>query len=123
MKAWTHISKGGEMTNEQAFLYKIAGNAVIDFHRKKKSQSLDAMQESVGFDVATDEHKRTPEILDGQRVINQINELPEEYRDVLLMRYVEDMKVKDIAESLGERENTISVRINRGLAKLKETFA
>ena len=38
------------------------------------------------------------------------------------MRYIEDMTVKEIAKILGETENNVSVKIHRGIAKVKEKF-
>jgi RNA polymerase sigma factor (sigma-70 family) len=41
-------------------------------------------------------------------------------KEAIILRYVEDMSSKDMAELLGERENTILVRISRAKEKLKE---
>jgi RNA polymerase sigma factor (sigma-70 family) len=46
--------------------------------------------------------------------------LDKKYRDVILMRYVNDYSPKEIAEILGQSENAVSVRINRGLKKVQE---
>jgi len=42
------------------------------------------------------------------------------YREVLVMRYIDDMAPKEIAHILGESENAISVRLHRGIKKVKE---
>ena len=39
------------------------------------------------------------------------------------MRYVDDLSIKEIAEITGETENNVSVRIHRGLEKLRELVA
>ncbi len=41
-------------------------------------------------------------------------------KTVLIMRYINDLSVKEIAEILEEKENNISVRIHRGLQKAKD---
>ena len=51
-----------------------------------------------------------------------IKKLPQEYRDVLFMKYVSDLSLGEIADIVGEKENTIAVRIHRGIKKLKELY-
>lgn len=46
--------------------------------------------------------------------------LKPKYRDVIVMRYLEDISVKEIAQSLSKPENTIKTLINRGLRQLRE---
>jgi len=121
VRAWKHVSEGKEMDNPKAFIYKIANNLIIDWYRKKKSVSLDSMQEG-GFDVATTEHERTPEISDGAMAMENFEKLSDIYREVLTLKFVEGLQPKDIAEIIGESENVVSVRINRGIKKLQEIY-
>jgi RNA polymerase sigma-70 factor (ECF subfamily) len=48
-----------------------------------------------------------------------LDQIDEEYRDVVYMRYIEGLQPREIAEVLNESVNVISVRIHRGLKKLK----
>ena len=56
--------------------------------------------------------------------ISNINELieklPKEYTEIIVLRYFEDMKIKDIAEILRINENTVKTRLYRALKLLKE---
>lgn len=45
--------------------------------------------------------------------------LPEEYRQVIVLRYINELRPQEIASITGESENVISVRINRGIKKLR----
>ena len=45
-KVWLYICDGKKIEHEQAFLYRIARNAVIDYYKKARSASLDAILES-----------------------------------------------------------------------------
>ena len=56
------------------------------------------------------------------QILKHIETLDEKYSQVLLLRFVEDLGPKDIAKIVGESENNISVRINRGLAQLRQTM-
>lgn len=120
-KTWEYLAQGKEILQIKAFLYRVALNAIIDHRRKHKTQSLDAMMEE-GFDYQ-EEHpsaERTQSAFDSKKAIAVISQLDDKYKDVLMMRYAEDMSIKEIADITGESENNISVRIHRGLAKMED---
>ncbi len=124
-KTWEYLSKGEakEVENLRAFLYRVANNLIIDDRRKKKSLSLDAITES-GFDILSeqDEAESHENAFDGKMALDAVKNLDEKYRDVLMLRYVDDMTVSEIAKIVGESENNVSVRIHRGLEKLKSSI-
>lgn len=120
-KTWEYIAAGNEVANLKAFLYKTLNNLVIDTYRKKKAMSLDVLQED-GFDPPDEMQVQAGEMEDGRRAMQQLRAIPEIYRDVIFMRYVNGLELSEIAEITGESENTVSVRIHRGIKKLKELY-
>lgn len=120
VRTWEYLTSRKKVDNLRPFLYKVARNLIIDDHRRKKSESLESLQEK-GFDPTneTNELILKEEKFDERIAIQMIERLNEKYREVILFRYVEDMSVKDIAEILREDENNVSVKIHRGLEKLK----
>lgn len=126
MKTWLYISKGGEINNMRAFLYRTAGNTIIDEYRKQnrtdnKLESLEDMSE-YGFDPGFDDIESLIDKIDGEQAMAMIHQLPEIYSEVLFLRYSGNQSIPEIAEILGQTENTISVRINRGIKKLREIY-
>ncbi len=121
LRAWEYLAKGKKVENLRAFLYKIANNLCIDYIRRKKESSLDALVEE-GFDASLEGAREIERKSEASRAISTLQKLDELYREVMIMRYVDDLSVKEIAEIMGETENTISVRIHRSLAELKEVF-
>jgi RNA polymerase sigma-70 factor (ECF subfamily) len=118
VKVWQYLLSGNEVENMKALLYKVARNLIIDEYRKKKFDSLDTMSEA-GFEPADTGQLDTISIVEAGLLVERIKELPDAYSEVVFMRYVDDLSVKEIAEALGEQENNVSVRIHRGLHKLK----
>ncbi|MES2953100.1 MAG: RNA polymerase sigma factor [Patescibacteria group bacterium] len=121
MKVWAYIAKGNKIDNLKAFLYRTAHNLVVDEYRKHVEESLDVLAEA-GFDPGFDDTDRWIDQLDGEQAMKLLATLPEEYREAVYMRYVDGLSNKEIAEATGQLENTIAVRIKRGLAKLKEAY-
>jgi RNA polymerase sigma-70 factor (ECF subfamily) len=120
-KAWQYLADGKEIEQMRPFLYRIATNAIIDYRRKKKESSLDALTEE-GYDYAdsADVVSQREMNFEGAQAMEILSTLDDKYKDVLVMRFVEDMSVKEIAHATGETENNTSVRIHRGLDKLKK---
>jgi RNA polymerase sigma-70 factor (ECF subfamily) len=121
VKTWEYLASGNKVDNLKAFLYKVAGNLIIDYRRKKKAESLDKMAEA-GFDLRDESNlmEKTEETFDSKLAVESLNKLDEKYRKVLMLRFVEDLSIKEIAKILKKSENSISVIIHRGTQKLKE---
>lgn len=118
MKTWKYLADGNEIENLKAFLFKTATNLIIDYYRKKKESSLNALLEE-GFDIEGDGSDSTIDFAAGREAIALIDKLEPGYREIMVMRYVEDMPVYEIAGLIGESENVVSVRIHRAIKKLR----
>ncbi|MDO8183430.1 MAG: RNA polymerase sigma factor [bacterium] len=118
MKTWIYLLKGGKIDLMRAFLYHVLNDLVIDEYRKRKNISLDNLLEK-GFDPYIIETDRLINILDGQSAELLINQLPLKYQQVIRMRYVQELTLKEIATATGQTKNTIAVQAHRGLEKLK----
>ncbi|HYF13297.1 MAG TPA: RNA polymerase sigma factor [Candidatus Paceibacterota bacterium] len=127
MKAWAFIERGGEVREVRPFLYRTLRNLIIDEYRKIKPHSLEAMIEnedvSVEVLLPADETNTLEAAIDrfeGAHALEVLNTLPEPYKEVLLLRYVSGFSPSEIATELGESENAVSVRIHRGLKKMRK---
>lgn len=122
-RLWRTISLGKRVDNPRALLYMVARNLIIDWYRRIKSVSLESLSsrnENSEFD-AIDE-RATIEIelnADSSRVLLLLEKLEPHYREVIHLRYIEDLSPKEIAELMGLNANTVSVRITRGIDALK----
>jgi len=117
-RTWEYVLTGKEIGNFKSFLYKTAYHIVVDGYRKKKTESLDSMREE-GFDLADDKGDVPLLSVDGENALKALAGLDGSYKDVVVMRYVHGLSPKEIAEITGLTENVISVRIHRGLEKLR----
>ncbi len=121
-RTWKYLNEGKQVDNIRAFIYKTANNIIIDDFRKKKQVSLNQIMEK-GFSPSTDPREKTDHYFAGQEILEVVKSLDEKYREVILLKYVEDLSTKEIAMVLNETENNIYVRLNRGFAKVKEIMA
>jgi RNA polymerase sigma-70 factor (ECF subfamily) len=127
VELWKVLHTGEKIKRERPYLFTLAHNRVIDWYRKKKSESLDALLENENtarpFDYA-DEHAHADIIVsaEAKRVLTAIEFLDPTYRDVLYLRFAEDLSPQEIAKVIGSTASIVSVRITRGLEKLREQF-
>lgn len=123
VKLWEYMSSDEVVENPKALLFRIASNSIVDNYRKHKDISLDILAED-GFDP-TDSNQGAERIMDqseGKLALKLLNKLDEPLRDLLLLRYVDGLSVKEIAEVQQERENTVSVRLHRAIKELKGLY-
>lgn len=118
VRLWDILSQGNEIDNMRAFLYRIVNNLIIDEYRKKKDESLDRMRDEEGFDIGFDPRNEVEARDDYERARALLETLPEHYRQALVMRHIDGLSVKEIAQMTDESENVISVRIHRAITKL-----
>jgi RNA polymerase sigma-70 factor (ECF subfamily) len=118
MRAWNFLSEGKKIDNMRAFLYRVANNLIVDEIRKKKEMSLDALQKG-GWDPGYDETPDMQKRVEQGKIMATLKQMDKDYRDVLIMRYIDGLPPADIAGILGESANTISVRLHRGIKQLR----
>ena len=105
------------------WLLTIARNLVIDAHRKHKRRKTDTGIEQIVI-VAPDASPEEQAILSEQcKILWQLlQELPDERREMLVLRYMLGWRVNQIARHFGIAENTVSVTIRRLLRQLRNRW-
>lgn len=125
-KVWSYVRNGHEVDSFRPFLYKVLNNLIIDEYRKTKEASLDALFEIEGVDEGSFEDLTSNNVeslaatLDGKQAFAMLEELPDTYREVLILRFVDELGPKEISNLIEESENVVSVRLHRGLRLLRE---
>lgn len=121
IKTWTYLSEGKEIKNIKAFLYKVAINLIIDSSRKKKALSLDDFKEK---EVSIRHYNMVEKQIINQAefasIFKEMDKLEDKYKDIILMRYMQDFSPAEIADILGVSANVVSARLNYAVKKLKK---
>ncbi|GAL77198.1 MULTISPECIES: RNA polymerase sigma factor [Algibacter] len=120
--------KRGAYNEEGKFLpwvMRIAHNLVIDFFRKNsRMPKFDNTGEFSIFSVLSDSSLNAEKAIIKEQVENDVrrlvDELPEDQRDVLLMRIYNDMSFKEISERTGVSINTALGRMRYALINLRK---
>ena len=121
LSAWQNV--GGYKHRGHPFsswLYQIARNQVIDHYRAKKSEvnieNIDpeyfAVPAATHFDISTK--------LQMEKVRQAMQSLKQDYQDVVIMRFIEDISLKETAAILKKTEGAIKLIQHRALKELKQ---
>ena len=118
LKTWKYLVKGGKIDIMKAFLYHILNNPIIDEYRKHKPISLDVLIKK-GFEPSVNDVPRLINKLDGKTALLLIRRLPIKYQKIMLMRYVQDLTLKEISDINGQSKNANAVQLHRGTKMVK----
>jgi len=129
-ETWMRVLERGSQYNGKAkfetWLFAIARHLVIDTSRKKSCASLDALQEQSNgdrpFEVRSDIPSPFEQLSgneEGYLVATALAQLDALHREVLVLRFHEEMSLEEIASVVGAPLSTVKSRLYRGLAAMK----
>jgi RNA polymerase sigma-70 factor (ECF subfamily) len=126
LRAWNASTIAGEVQAKTlpAFLYRIARNAVIDHYRRNRPEAslenlLGTTDEPVNAERLGDDFDKA---LDLATLEEAMRELKDEYREVLLMRYVDELSTTEMSDILGKDKGNVRVLQFRAIEALKRVL-
>jgi RNA polymerase sigma factor (sigma-70 family) len=124
IKVFLNLSRFNEKSSFSTWLYSITYNFCIDLIRRKKKIPV-----LLADDVSRIGDEPMPEIPDSvllemkhERLERVLKDLPEGDRIILLMKYMDDMSIKDIAEFFQKTESAIKMQIMRAKHKAQAIY-
>lgn len=129
IRAYINIQSYNINLKFSTWLYRITTNLCIDRIRKKKPDYyLDAeIVGTEGLTMYSQIPDKTPlpeddvESLELQDMIQrEISRLPEKYRSVIVLKYIEELSLNEISEILNLPLGTVKTRIHRGREALRK---
>ena len=117
LRGWEYATSS-RVENAPALFYRIARNVIADFYRKRS--------EETGLDQVA--HLASGQDIEAEAVIKEevaelltlLKQVKEEYQEVLIMRHLDEMSVKEIAAALEKTPNNIRVLLHRAKKALEE---
>ncbi len=124
IKAWQYLQRAPKVGNLKALMYQIARTVVVDHYRKTGSKAVVSLEDEEGvlvepLDIRSEE---LPDKVDVQLLVGRMAELRNDYRDVLVLKYVEKLDADQIAEVMQTTSGNVRVMAHRAVAALKSLF-
>ncbi len=119
MRYWQTLRSGERIQNHRAYLYTVSRNLITDWYRRKKESSLDEITDT-GVEFAGTADTDITTQAEYSEILGVMQELDDDTREILTLRFVEGLTPQDIAKTLKLSANVVSVRIHRGLKKIQD---
>ena len=131
LQAYRSLKKLKEPERFASWLFRIAVNRVNDHHRRQKFRSLfSVLHDTDGEDEADPPEDREAGTMDAivrkefwQTVETMLTQLSKMEKEVFLLRFLDDLGLKEIAEVLHKSESTVKTHLYRALGKFKNDQA
>ena len=132
-ETWIRVLERGHQydgkSKFEAWLFAIARHLVIDWQRSKKAQSLDSLTDPEQENPLQFANEKEPSALHQllthetqENVQASLTQIPAIYREVLVLRFQEELQIEEMAGVLSVPLSTVKSRLYRGLEALRVTL-
>ncbi len=124
LKIFLNLSKFTFRSKFSTWVYSITYNYCIDLLRKQKKYKKIFSEEVENHpDLKADEvNEKFLKEIEFQRLGRVLDKIPLDDKTVLIMKYKDDMGIKDISGIIGKSESAVKMKIKRAKAKAKKTY-
>lgn len=121
LAAWRGLPRFRGDSRFSTWLYRLTTNAAIDWlRREKRHRGMDDVTELELPDDGPGPQDQAEQAEAQQAVCRALGQLSEEHRQVLLLRYMQELDYAEIAAALEISEGTVKSRISRAKMRLRE---
>ena len=125
IKIWKNLNAFDQGLSLSSWVYRIVHNEAVSFLRRKRSFGKDQnaeWDERLFMRYADEASELKAEELEyrDQLTWQLLERLPKPYREVLLLKYLEDMSYEEISDILKIPEGTVAIRINRAKKQFRK---
>ena len=125
IKVYKNIQSFDPNQRFSPWIYRIAHNEAINSIKRRLREPLNFFDPEVLFPhpIAKEDPQNEAERVELKRILSTcLDDIDEKYREVLILRYFEDMDYKDIADIIKIPVVTVGVRLNRGKERLRKIY-
>ena len=129
IKVYRNLNGFNQKLKFSSWIYRIAYNEIINQYRKNKSYSS-----MISLNIEDDDANNMADLLrdtfdiqdnyitreNTEKVRETLTELPDKYREVLILRYLEDQSYNEISDILRKPAGTVATLINRAKSNFKK---
>ena len=107
----------------KAWLFQIARNLAVDHFRKAGKRVAVSLDPEMENQMQESPHARVERSLTNERLQSALSTLNPDQRDVVIMRIIGEMPIREVAQALGKSEDAVKGLQRRGLLALRSWLA
>lgn len=123
LKAWNYIQEKKEIKSFSGLLYHIARNQIIDVYRARSNHNTTIATVEEDIIEVSDAgvwEKNLQIKLEHQYIVQALKKLKHEYREVITLRFIDELGIEEIAQITGKSSLATRVTLHRALKRLKD---
>ncbi len=126
LKAYENFGKfNPEKGSFSTWIFTVAHNHLVNHWRddaKRKTTSLDKLEES-GYTAASIEAEdRVSPVIQNEKIEKVLNLMSDSEKEIITLRYLQDLEFSEIAEVLNKKEGTIRTSLSRAMKHFSEIY-
>lgn len=102
-----------------SWLFRIANNVTVDMYRKRGRARFEPIDDHMSLAAASDTSSEAIVGVEHTRVRKLIDDLPEEQKRVLILKFIVGMSNKEVGSSIDKSEGAVKALQFRGLSRLR----
>lgn len=125
-KAYRALDSWEPKAKFSTWLYTIAANLAIDYHRSKARQPVYVFEDEdviearlVATDISSNPEKQLEDKERGRIIREAVDELSSKQKAVFMLTRYEGLQIREVAEALGMAEGTVKIHLHRAMKKLQ----
>ena len=125
-KAYRALENWQPKAKFSTWLYKIASNLAIDYHRTKSRHPVYALEDMeipeanlIATDLHSDPVQQVEEQERGRIIREAIDQLSPKQKAVFMLSRYEGLKLREVAETLDMAEGTVKIHLHRAVKRLQ----
>ncbi len=127
LKTWQYLTEKTEknIKSFSGLIYQIARNILVDWYRAKANHPEFSLDAAPDIEEIPSEDKMVANLMvaEGAKVLlKQVRQLKQEYQEVVLLRYIEELSIKEIAQIVKKSPINVRVTLHRATNILKKTM-
>ncbi len=122
LKAWQYIIEKSPTAIESVsgLLFSIARNSIIDWYRQKAKKPVVSLEVITEMASEKNEQEALASLQEVEQMLELMKKLKQDYQEVLILKYIEGLKMSEIAKVLGKSGVSVRVLLHRATKKLKD---
>jgi len=127
LKTWNYIQENSlvESKSLRALIYTIARTSIIDYYRRANNFNKvtidDEGENKIDLEDKRQDLVHEMEInSDFGNIQKKLLDLKDEYREIIVLRFIDELSIKEISSVIGKPKNNVRVLVHRALKALRE---
>ena len=119
-QSWNKFRISQDIKNPRAYIYQIARNEVVNYYRSKSRFRTVSVESVEIIDPQPGIEEKNQLGSDIEEVKKAISFLNDDYQNVIIWRYLDNLPIKEISGIMEKPEGTVRVMLHRALKDVRE---